>query len=77
MLFLCADDQGLLVFDLLDNGLVGNLIEQDRGVAAWDVIPLENQNELIVFGKGSAGIYQYDYTDAGALTAKSHLEICN
>ena len=75
-LFLCTADDGLKSYELTDTGLLGAIIDVDQSVDAWDIIALPDENELIVFQRGSLGIAQFTYSDDGRLTPVSTLEIC-
>lgn len=75
-LFLCAQWEGLKVFALNENGLLGQQLDDARDINARDVIVLPEKNELIVLGYRSAGIQQYTYSDAGALRATSQILVC-
>lgn len=76
-LFLCAQWEGLKVFDLTDDGLLGEQLSETRGINARDVIVLPGDNDLIVLGYGQDGIQQYDYTDDGMVIPTSKIEVCN
>lgn len=75
-LFLCAQWEGLKVFDLKRNGLLGDQLSVTTDVNARDVIALPANNELIVLGYNQDGIRQYDYTDDGQLTRTSSISVC-
>ena len=75
-LFLCAYDQGVRVFDLTDGGLLGEQLYEDDRLLAKDVIVLPQNDQLIVFGEGEAGLEQYRYFEDGSLESLSHIDIC-
>jgi len=75
-LFLCAQWEGLKVFDLDHNGLLGEQLSVTTGINARDVIVLPEDNELIVLGYGQDGIQQFNYTDGGQVTANGKIEVC-
>lgn len=75
-LFLCSQWEGFRVFDLDDNGLLGEELDHVNDINARDVIVLPQDNDLIVLGYNGEGIQQYDYSDAGQLTATSRINIC-
>ncbi len=75
-LFLCSQWEGFRVFDLDDNGLLGEELDHVNDITARDVIVLPQDNDLIVLGYYNEGIQQYDYTDEGQLTATSRINIC-
>ena len=75
-LFLCAYDQGVRVFDLTDTGLLGEQLYEDNRLLAKDVIVLPENDQLIVFGEGEAGLEQYRYFEDGSLESLSHIDIC-
>lgn len=75
-LFLCAQWEGLKVFDLTDDGLLGAQLSSLSNINARDVIILPGDNDLIVLGYGSDGIQQFDYTDGGLLTPTSRINLC-
>lgn len=76
-LFLCAQWEGLKVFDLTNDGLLGEQISSLDNINARDVIVLPADNELIVLGYADDGIQQYDYNDAGQLTPTSRINLCD
>jgi hypothetical protein len=76
-LFLCAQREGLKVYDLTDDGLLGNQLSVTEGINARDVIVLPGDNDLIVLGYGQDGIQQFDYTDEGQVSATSKIDLCN
>lgn len=76
-LFLCAQWEGLKVFDLTDDGLLGEQLSSLNNINARDVIVLPGDNDLIVLGYGSDGIQQFDYSDAGLLTPTSRINLCD
>ncbi|MFT6001250.1 MAG: hypothetical protein ACI81P_003719 [Neolewinella sp.] len=76
-LFLCAQWEGLKVFDLTDEGLLGEQLSSLNNINARDVIVLPGDNDLIVLGYGEDGVQQFDYTDEGQLTATSRIDLCN
>lgn len=76
-LFLCAQWEGLKVFDLTDDGLLGEQLSSLNNINARDVIVLPGNNNLIVLGYGEDGVQQFDYTDAGQLTATSRIDLCD
>lgn len=75
-LFLCAQWEGLKVFDLTDDGLLGEELSSMANINARDVIALPADNDLIVLGYAEDGIQQFDYTDEGQLTATSKIDLC-
>ncbi len=75
-LFLCAQWEGLKVFDLTDEGLLGEELSSMANINARDVIALPADNDLIVLGYAEDGIQQFDYTDEGQLTATSKIDLC-
>jgi hypothetical protein len=76
-LFLCAQWEGLKVFDLTDDGLLGEELSSLNNINARDVIVLPADNDLIVLGYASDGIQQYDYNEQGQLTATSRINLCD
>lgn len=76
-LFLCAQWEGLKVFDLTDDGLLGDELSSLSNINARDVIVLPGDNDLIVLGYGEDGVQQFDYTDEGQLTATSRIDLCD
>ncbi|WP_020568032.1 LVIVD repeat-containing protein [Neolewinella persica] len=76
-LFLCAQWEGLKVFDLTDDGLLGEQLSSLNNINARDVIVLPGNNNLIVLGYGEDGVQQFDYTDEGQLTATSRIDLCD
>ena len=76
-LFLCAQWEGLKVFDLRSNGLLGDELDHQADINARDVIALPRQNNLIVLGYADDGIQQYRYADDGQLSPLSHLNLCD
>ncbi|MEM9931318.1 MAG: hypothetical protein AAF840_15995, partial [Bacteroidota bacterium] len=76
-LFLCAQWEGLKVFELTEEGLLGEQLSVMDNINARDVIVLPNDNDLIVLGYGADGIQQFDYTDAGALSPTSRINLCD
>ncbi|MEO0731270.1 MAG: hypothetical protein AAFZ52_00430 [Bacteroidota bacterium] len=76
-LFLCSQWEGFRVFDLDGEGLLGDELAHEQDIVARDVIVLPQNNDLIVLGYGREGIQQYKYTDAGALTATSRIDLCD
>ncbi|OAV45548.1 LVIVD repeat-containing protein [Lewinella sp. 4G2] len=75
-LFLCGQWEGMMVFDLTDDGLLGERLDRSTDIFARDVILLPENNKAIVLGYGQGGIQQYDYSDGGELTATSHIDVC-
>ena len=75
-LYLCAGPDGLQVYDLTEEGLLGELVHTAADFPAKDVIVLPQQRELIVLGWEQAGIRQYDYDAAGTPTHAGDLAIC-
>ena len=75
-LFLCAQWEGLRVFDLDDNGLLGQPLDHVEGIIARDVIVQPQTNHLIVLGYYEDGVSQYEYADDGRLSAVSRLNLC-
>ncbi|MEM6769173.1 MAG: hypothetical protein AAF597_01200 [Bacteroidota bacterium] len=75
-LFLCSQWEGFRVFDLDENGLLGEQLDHVQDITARDVIVLPQDNDLIVLGYYTEGIQQYDYTDEGQLTATSRINVC-
>lgn len=75
-LFLCSQWEGFRVFDLDDNGLLGEQLDHVTDITARDVIALPQDNDLIVLGYYDEGIQQYDYTDEGLLTPTSRINVC-
>jgi hypothetical protein len=76
-LFLCAQWEGLKVYDLTDDGLLGEQLSALDNINARDVIVLPANNDLIVLGYADDGIQQYDYTDQGQLTPTSRINLCD
>jgi hypothetical protein len=76
-LFLCAQWEGLKVFDLTDDGLLGEELSSLSNINARDVIVLPADNDLIVLGYASDGIQQSDYNEQGQLTATSRINLCD
>jgi len=75
-LFLCAQWEGLKVFDLTDDGLLGEQLSALDNINARDVIVLPADNDLIVLGYADDGIQQYNYDDRGQLTPTSRINLC-
>lgn len=75
-LFLCSQWEGFRVFDLDDEGLLGEQLDHVDDIVARDVIVLPNDNNLIILGYNQDGIKQYRYTDEGQLSASSHITVC-
>jgi len=76
-LFLCSQWEGFKVFDLNENGLLGEELDHATGINARDVIVLPQDNDLIVLGYFQDGIQQYDYADDGKLTETSRITVCD
>jgi hypothetical protein len=76
-LFLCSRWEGFRIFDLDDNGLLGEEIEHVENIIAQDVIVRPGTNDLIILGLGQEGIWQYGYTDEGEMSRKSHISVCD
>ncbi|MCP9235514.1 LVIVD repeat-containing protein [Lewinella sp. JB7] len=76
-LFLCSATDGIRVFSVQPDGQIETEVHHATGFDAKDVIVLPQRNELIVFGWGTNGIKQYDYTDDGSLTAVSDIAVCD
>lgn len=76
-LFLCAQWDGFRVFDLDNDGLLGEQLDHVTDIVARDVIVLPANNDLIVLGYNQTGIQQYDYSDDGRLSATSRINICD
>lgn len=76
-LFLCSTWEGIKVFDLDDEGLLGDQLDVATDLNARDVIVLPHKNEAIVLGYYQDGIQQYTYTDDGQLTPTSHISVCD
>ncbi len=76
-LFLCAQWEGLKVYDLTEEGLLGEQLSALDNINARDVIVLPGNNDLIVLGYGADGIQQFKYTDAGALRSTSRINLCD
>ena len=76
-LFLCAQWEGLKVFDLTDDGLLGEQLSGLDNINARDVIVLPANNDLIVLGYADDGIQQYDYDEQGQLTPTSRINLCD
>ncbi len=77
-LFLCSQWEGFRVFDLTDDGLLGEQLDHSTEIFARDVIVLPQNNELIVLGYGQEkGIQQFNYDEAGRLTPTSHISVCD
>ena len=71
-LFLCEGEFGLKVYDIDDiHAIDDHLIEEIKGINAFDVIPFQNNLILI----GDDGLYQYDYSDPENLKLLSHLSV--
>ena len=75
-LYLCSGTEGIRVFELTAQGLLGAQIGQYRDFNAKDIIVRPDRSELIVFGWEQAGIRQFDYTISGQLTPVSDLNSC-
>lgn len=75
-LFLCAQWEGLKVYDLTDDGLLGEQLSSLNNINARDVIVLPADNDLIVLGYADDGIQQYKYDDNGQLTPTSRINLC-
>ncbi|MEL7163303.1 MAG: hypothetical protein AAFN92_21275, partial [Bacteroidota bacterium] len=76
-LFLCSQWEGFKVYDLNDDGLLGEQLDEADDIVARDVIVLPQNNNLIVLGYGQEGIQQYDYSDDGRLTRTSRISLCD
>jgi len=74
-LFLCEGKSGLKVFDIeTPNELDKNLIDHEKGLFAYDVIPLPgSENILLLIGED--GFYQYNFDDPKNLKLLSHIAI--
>ncbi len=73
-LFLCEGDYGLKIFDVSDLIRIdANLIDFNKNIQAYDVIPLHNL--LITIGDG--GLYQYDYSDLKNIKLLSQLSVAS
>lgn len=75
-LFLCSQWEGFRVFDLDDEGLLGEQLDHVTDITARDVIVQPRNNNLIVLGYYQDGIKQYNYTDEGRLSATSQISVC-
>lgn len=75
-LFLCSQWEGFRVFDLDDEGLLGDQLDHVTDITARDVIVQPANNNLIVLGYYQDGIKQYKYTDEGLLSASSQISVC-
>ena len=75
-LFLCSNWEGFKVFDLDDDGLLGELLDESDVINARDVIVLPQQKNAIVLGYFQEGIQQFSYTDEGLLSPTSRIEVC-
>ena len=75
-LFLCSQWEGFRVFDLDDEGLLGEQLDHVDDVTARDVIVQPGINNLIVLGYYQDGIKQYHYTDRGQLSRSSEISVC-
>lgn len=76
-LFLCSGPEGLGVYTLTGAGLLGERLHDYSGIEAKDVIVRADRHELVVFGWNQAGIRQLDYTNDGALSVVSEINICD
>ena len=73
-LFICEGEYGLKVYDATDiNKIAENLIEHNKQIHAFDVIPFQNVLLLI----GEDGFYQYDYSDIHNIKLLSHIAVVN
>lgn len=75
-LFLCSQWEGFRVFDLDEEGLLGEQLDHVTDITARDVIVQPDNNNLIVLGYYQDGIKQYSYTDGGHLSASSEISVC-
>ncbi len=74
-LFLCEPGFRFKVYELDNNGMLGNLLSSDAQLAmANDVIGLHWLNRLVTIGED--GINQVRYENNGALSHLSHIDIC-
>ncbi|MEL6140123.1 MAG: hypothetical protein AAFU67_00725 [Bacteroidota bacterium] len=74
-LFICEPDYQFNVYDLDDEGMLGDLLSRHAELSyARDVIGLPWLDQLITIG--SEGVDQLRYDEAGNLTNLSRLEIC-
>jgi len=64
-LYICDGEDGLKVFDLLNNGTEIEQIERVKGINAYDVINIPNSHVVLV--SALDGLYQYDASDANDL----------
>ncbi|WP_116124760.1 LVIVD repeat-containing protein [Lewinella sp. IMCC34183] len=76
-LFLCSGEEGLKVFDLTDEGLLGDERFVADEFSAKDVIVLPAKRELIVLGWQQGGIRQYDYASNGKPTYAGAINVCD
>lgn len=73
-LFLCEGEFGLKVFDAKDNYKIAqNLISHKQDIHAYDVIPYQNEEVLMLIGND--GFYQYDYSDIENIRLLSHIAV--
>ncbi|WP_116105200.1 LVIVD repeat-containing protein [Lewinella sp. IMCC34191] len=75
-LFLCAGWEGLKVFELDENGRLGNQQYVAGDFNAKDVIVLPAKRELIVLGWEQSGIRQYDYSPTGEPQYAGSINVC-
>lgn len=73
-LFLCEGEYGLKVFDATDTYQIAqNLISQMQDIHAYDVIPYQQEEVLLLIGDD--GFYQYDYSDINNIRLLSHIAV--
>lgn len=73
-LFLCEGEFGLKVFDATDTYQIAqNLIGRMQNIHAYDVIPYQQEEVLLLVGDD--GFYQYDYSDINNIRLLSHLAV--
>jgi len=74
-LFVCNPELSFRVYDLDDDGMLGEQLTVDRELRnAMDVIALPWLDQLITIG--SDGVNQLSYAANGTLTGLSHIDIC-
>ena len=75
-LFLCSGEDGLRVFDLEENGQLGEESHHLTGFSAKDVIVQAARRELIALGWNQSGITQFDYDENGLPRPVSEIAVC-
>jgi hypothetical protein len=73
-LFLCEGEFGLKIFDATDSYKIAqNLINHKEDMHAYDVIPYQQEEILMLIGDD--GFYQYDYSDIQNIRLLSHIAV--